>query len=83
MPLTAGWNGTTAGGADVNIFDDLWECGAVEWTWEGGVGSGWPAGNVRDIGGRLPRATFPRRNTLPPDGPMRWGDFWMFGGFGE
>ena len=78
-----GGNGTvTPATAPVNLFDDLWEYSAGQWTWVGGSNVAGQPGSYGMLGvfaaSNLPEARY----------PAAWwtddlGDFWMFGGFGE
>lgn len=78
-----GGNGTvTPSTASINLFDDLWEYSAGQWTWVGGSATAGEPGTYGPLDnfapGNLPDARY----------PAAWwtdhlGDFWMFGGYAE
>ena len=76
-----GGTGSTPAGSGINIFDDLWEYSAGEWTWVGGSSTaalpavwgtlGTPAAS------NFPGARYPAASWTDTS-----GNFWLFGGFG-
>ena len=78
-----GGNGTvTPATAPVNLFDDLWEYSAGQWTWVGGSNVAGQPGTYGTLGvfaaGNLPESRYPAAYWTDD-----LGDLWMFGGFGE